>query len=152
MFARLVLASLFLCGLAACSGPETAPAAASGVVEASEAVCRPSAPGRRMALCYVTLTSSRTDALVSAATPLAARTALHDVPIQNGMVVLQPRAAPIALPAGQAVRLAPGRQALALQGLDAPLETGTAVPLTLTFGSAPPIEITARVEDEPPAA
>lgn len=141
-----------LIALTACSQPDRPSRPATGVVQATDAVCRPSAPGRRMALCYVTLTASQADSLVSAAAPMAARTALHDVPIQNGMVVLQPRSQPIALPAGQPVRLAPGGQALVLQGMGAPLQAGRTVPLTLTFGATAPLEIMAPVEREQPAA
>lgn len=140
-------------GLAACSDPTPAPAAASRpvTVQIADGVCRPSAPGRRMALCYLTLTASAPDALVSASSPQSARVALHDVPFENGMVVLVPRSGPIGLPAGQAVRLAPGGQALALQGLDQPLTAGRAVTLDLTFNAAPPARVVARTEGEPAA-
>ena len=142
---------LALLALAACSSPDRAPSASAGTVQASNAVCRPSAPGRRMALCYVTLTASKADSLVSATSPRAARVSLHDVPLQNSMIVLQPRSAPIPLAAGQPTVLQPGGQALALQALDASATIGETIPITLTFGAAPPIQIAAPVLAEPAA-
>lgn len=142
---------LALLALAACSSPERAPAASAGTVQATNAVCRPSAPGRRMALCYVTLTASKADSLVSATSPRAARVSLHDVPLQNSMIVLQPRSAPIPLPAGQPTVLQPGGQALALQALDASAVVGETIPIVLTFSAAPSIQIAAPVLAEPAA-
>lgn len=153
MISRSACLIALTAGLTACSepGPAAPPAAQAATVQASDAVCRPSAPGRRMALCYVTLTASASDALIAAASPQSARVALHDVPFENGMVVLVPRSGPIGLPAGQTVRLAPGGQALALQGLDQPLVAGQSVTLTLTFNAASPVEVVARTEAEPAA-
>lgn len=102
-----------------------------------------------MTLCFVTLTASKPDTLVSASSPLAARVAVQDVPLQNGMLVLQPRSGGVPLPAGQAVRLAGGTQAIVLQGLEAPLVVGQTAALTLNFTGAPSVELTARVGAEP---
>jgi copper(I)-binding protein len=151
MTLRPCLAGLTLL-VAGCSSPEPAarPAQAS-VVQVADAVCRPTPPGRRMTLCYLTLTASKNDALIEASSPRAGRVALHDVPFENGMVVLTPRSGPISLPAGQAVRLAPGGQALALQGVQTPMIAGQTVQITLTFNLAPAVETVARVEAEPAA-
>lgn len=130
--------------LASCSAPDRADPNA-GTVRVTDAVCRPSAEGRRMTVCFATLTASRADTLVSASSPLAARVALQDVPLQNGMIVLQPRSGGVPLPAGQAVRLAGGTQAIVLQSLEAPLIEGQTAPLTLTFAAAPAVEVVARV-------
>lgn len=139
--------------VAACSddaaqGPR-ASAGPAAVVQATDASCRPTRPGRRMTLCSVTLTASATDALIAVESPRAARAALQDVPIENGMVVVTPRSGPLGLPAGQAVRLASGSTAIALQGVSEPITAGQGVPLTLTFNLAPPVEIVAPVADEP---
>jgi len=139
--------------ITACSSPEPEQAATgpAPAVQVSDAVCRPNPPGRRMALCYLTLTSTTADALIAAESPRAARVALHDVPVENGMTVLTPRSGPLGLPAGQAVRLQSGGAALALQGVERPLRPGETVPLTLTFNAAPPVETVARVEADPAA-
>ena len=86
--------------------------------------------------------------LVGASSPLAARVALQDVPLENGMIVPTPRSGGVPLPAGQPVRLAGGTQAIVLQGLDAPLAAGATAPLTRTFAAAPPVEVMARVGAE----
>ncbi|RZJ02620.1 MAG: copper chaperone PCu(A)C [Brevundimonas sp.] len=148
---RPIASGLALLALAACSSPERAPVASAGTVQATNAVCRPSAPGRRMALCYVTLTASQADSLVSATSPRAARVSLHDVPLQNSMIVLQPRSAPILLPAGEPTVLQPGGQALALQALDASAVVGETIPIVLTFSAAPSMQIAAPVLAEPAA-
>lgn len=139
--------------LAACSQPEPERAAggAAPAVQVSDAVCRPNPPGRRLALCYLTMTSTTADDLIAAESPRAARVALHDVPLENGMTVLTPRSGPLGLPAGEAVRLQSGGTALALQGVERPLRPGETVPLTLTFNVAPPVETVARVEADPAA-
>lgn len=139
--------------VAACSEPRT-PQAASGPapsVQAAEASCRPSQPGRRMTLCAVTLTSTTDDALIAIESPRAARAALQDTPIENGMVVVTPRSGPLALPAGRPVRLTSGGTSITLQGVAEPVLAGQTIPLTLTFNAAPPVEIVAAVAAEPAA-
>jgi len=101
-----------------------------------------------MALCYLTLTSTTADALIAAESPRAARVALHDVPVENGMTVLTPRAGPLGLSAGAAVVLRPGGTALTLQGVERALAPGQSVPLRLIFNAAPPLEVVIPVEAE----
>lgn len=148
MMLRPLLAACVIL-LAGCSQPERARDPNAGTVQVTDAVCRPSAEGRRMTVCFATLTASRADTLVSASSPLAARVALQDVPLENGMIVLQPRSGGVPLPAGQTVRLAGGGQAIVLQGLETPLVEGQTAPLTLTFATSAPVEVVARVGAEP---
>ena len=148
---RPVLIVSAVAALAACSGEEPAAKGSSGTIQVTDAVCRPSAPGRRMALCFMTLTANRPDTLVSASSPLAGRASVQDVPYENGMMVIQPRTAALSLPAGQPVPLAPGGQTVALQGLRTPLLAGQTTAITLTFGTSSPVEVVVPVEAEPAA-
>lgn len=150
----MLLRATALCFLlAACSSPEPerAERGPAPAVRVADAVCRPNPPGRRMALCYLALTSTTADALIAAESSRAARVALHDVPVENGMTVLTPRSGPLGLPGGETVRLRPGGTALALQGVERPLRPGETVPLTLRFNAAPPVETVARVAADPAA-
>ncbi|MBU1345639.1 MAG: copper chaperone PCu(A)C [Alphaproteobacteria bacterium] len=139
--------ALTACGQPASSGK----AEAVGPVMVTGAICRPTPKGRQVTGCYLTVTSPADDTLVSIASPVAALAQIHESRMESNMMMMRELEAGLPLPAGQAVSLAPGANHIMLLGVNEPLRTGDTVPLTLTFATAAPVQITAAV-GQPPAA
>jgi len=85
---------------------------------------------------FITIRNSgAADRLLSATSPAAGRTELHTM-IRDGDVMRMRQVEGIALPAGEAVTLAPGGLHIMLIGLTRPLAVGETVPITLVFERA----------------
>ncbi len=138
-------ALLFAVFLAAAAyGPGAACAAdEANTVSAGNAWARASAGSTGAA--YVTLKGGAApDALVSAATPVAARAEVHQSLMDNG--IMKMRAVPsLPIPAGAAVTFAPGGYHVMLMGLKQPLVAGQSFPLTLTFAHAAPVTVDVQI-------
>ena len=128
-------------GLAACSQP----ASPVGPVEVTDAVCRPAAPGRDVTGCYMMLTASRNDRLVSVSSPTARAVQIHEMKSADGMMQMSELPDGLPLPAGEAVALAPGGEHLMYLGATVPLTAGGALPLTLSFEHAPAQTVSFRI-------
>ena len=152
MIRSLALAALSALALSACgqSGPSEK-AGAAGPVVVADALCRPTPNGRQVTGCYLTLTAPAADTLVSVRSPVAALAQVHEMRMESNMMMMRELEAGLPLPAGQAVSLAPGGNHIMLLGVTDPLRAGDTVPLTLTFATAAPVEVTATV-GHPPAA
>lgn len=144
-----LLIPVALLALAGCSPAADPDALAS--VAVVDATCRPTLNGRDVTGCYVTLTASRDDRLVSVAAPLAATAQVHEMKIEDGMMKMAELKDGLALPAGEAVSLQPGGDHIMLMGLSQPLTAGQEVPLAFTFEHAQPVQVRARVA-QPPVA
>lgn len=141
------LAALTL--LAACSNEPATGVDPAATVAVSGAMCRPTPNGRQMTGCYVTLTASADDRLVSVSSPRAGRVEIHESKMENGMMMMTELREGMPLPAGQAVALSPGGNHIMLLGVEEPMVTGQTVPLTLTFAKAPAVEVQAPVATPP---
>lgn len=115
------------------------------VVSAADAVCRPTPNGRQATGCYLTLTASRDDRLVSVTSPVSGLAQVHEMKVESNMMMMRELTDGLPLPAGSAVALAPGGNHIMLMGVANPLVAGDTVPLTLTFANARPVEVVARV-------
>lgn len=151
---RLALIALAAVTLPACS--PSSEKAASGEAAASDVVvtdvlCRPTPNGRQVTGCYMTLTAAADDTLVSVESPVAALAQVHETRMESNMMMMRELEAGLLLPAGEAVQLKPGGTHIMLMGVREPLRAGQTVPLTLTFATAAPVEVTAAV-GQPPAA
>jgi len=135
--------------------------AAFGVVLAAAAQAQPAsvkdawvrapAPGQKVAGVYMEIVSRTNTALVAVASPVAARAELHSMALEDGVMKMRPLER-IELPAGTAVKLAPGGLHVMLIDLKQPLQRGEKVPLTLTVlqldsGSRSVFTIRAEVRD-----
>ena len=146
---RILILAAASAALAACSAqPETSTLAA---VEATEAVCRPTPNGRDVTGCYVTLTASQADRLVSVASPSAGTAEIHDMKTEGGIMKMAQLPEGLALPAGEAVSLKPGGNHIMLMQVKTPLAAGDTVSLTLTFEKAAPLGVRAAVGQPAPA-
>jgi len=125
-------------------------------VTVSDVWARATPAGARFGAIYLTLASAAGDSLVGAAVPhaVAGRTQIHEtvmVPDSSGAGAgrMAMREVPgIALPAGQAVQLAPGGYHVMLLDLKRPLKAGMRVPLALRFARAGKRDVVARVRGE----
>jgi copper(I)-binding protein len=144
---RILLAAAALAGLAACQ-----PAAPAGppTVTVTDAVCRPTPNGRNVTGCYLTLTASGDDRLISVATPAAASAEIHEMSTEGGIMKMGEMTGGLPLPAGEAVSLAPGGNHVMLMGLTTPLSAGDTVSLTLTFEHAAAYGVRATVGQPAP--
>ena len=148
---RTPLLALALLTLSACSPGGAPGSGAPATVGVTDATCRPTPVGRRMTGCYLTLTATTADRLVSISSPDANMVQIHESRIESGMMMMRELREGLALPAGQGVVLEPGGSHLMLMGVMEPLTAGDTVALTLTFESSPPLELTASVR-QPPVA
>ena len=131
--------------LTACSPGKPAATDAASAVQVADALCRPPPTGRHTTGCYLTLTAAADDRLMSISSPVAGRVQVHESRMESNMMMMHEVEGGLALPAGQPVELKPGGDHIMLLGVADPLKDGDTVPLTLTFATAAPVEIAARV-------
>ncbi len=110
-------------------------------VKAERPWARATAPRQAVGGSYVTLTSGADDRLIGADSPVAGRVEVHEMTMDG--TVMRMRALPdgLALPAGQAVLLAPGGFHVMLMDLKQPLVAGQTIGVRLRFQHAPPLDL-----------
>lgn len=165
--AAMVIAPI---GLASCSSDDAATdttvAAKKEGVTIEKQWARTSPMASDMGAAYMTITSPADDALtdVSVDASVAGMAQIHETVMAEEMsesseMSTGTTAAPamtmkevdeVALPAGEAVSLAPGGYHIMLMKLAAPLKAGTEITLTLTFKNAGEMVVTVPVQDEAP--
>ena len=156
-FKRPIHTCLVLIGLVfavACSQqtekqPESVPAEVESVAQGiviSDAWARPTMTPGQPGGAYLTVVNNtdQDDRMIAVASSRAGRTMMHDNVHVDG-VVRMVMMENVAIPAGGRVAFVPGGKHIMLFGLDAPLQAGQEVPLTLTFEHAGDIAITATV-------
>jgi copper(I)-binding protein len=92
------------------------------------------------------------DRLLGGSTPIAESVALRRTLLAHGRPTLASIPGGIAIPAGAALNLEPGKSHLALLGLRTSLVQGETFPLTLRFERAGEVTVTARVRRRVDAA
>ncbi|TVP91538.1 MAG: copper chaperone PCu(A)C [Pseudomonadaceae bacterium] len=86
------------------------------------------------------------DTLLSASTPAAGHTELHEHVHEDGLMKMR-ELPEVEIAAGEQVEFKPGGYHVMLFNLQQPLDAGTEFPLTLTFANAGEIEVNVHVED-----
>jgi copper(I)-binding protein len=143
---RALPLSLAAIVLAACTPGTSADGGDSAAkVQVADALCRPTPVGRQATGCYLTLTAPSDDRLVSVSSPAAGRVEIHESRMESNMMMMRELKEGMTLPAGEVVELKPGGNHIMLLAVSEPLKAGDTVALTLTFASAPPVEIAATV-------
>lgn len=130
----------------AMAAPQVATSNTHAALAVSNAWANPTAPGQRVAAGYLELKnhSSRDYTLVSASSPVAAATQIHTVALQGGVARMR-QVSSLPLPAGGALKLAPGANHLMLVGLKQRLVQGQRVPVTLRFAGGAEINTMLQV-------
>jgi len=142
---RALASAAALTMLAACNSGDRPPVPGAPTVQVTDVLCRPTPRGRQTTGCYMTLTASGADRLVSVESPEANLVQIHESRMESNMMMMQQLRDGLPLAAGQATALAPGGNHLMLLGVKEPLVVGDTVTLKLTFATAAPIEVTANV-------
>ena len=111
---------------------------------------RPTPPGTLMGVGYMTIHNHGENpvVLVAGDTPVAANVSIHETVSQDGLMKMRPLTSGLTIPAGETVALKPLSYHLMLEQLEAPLDSGDEVPLTLTFDGLEPMEVWLHVDDQ----
>lgn len=132
-------------GLAAATHASVAAAAevAVGDLLISGGFTRATLPNAPVGGGYLTITNqgSQADRLVSAASPVAGVTQIHEMKMEGDVMKMGELPSGIEIPAGSTVTLSPGGLHIMFMQLKQPLVEGAKVPLTLTFERAGVIEV-----------
>jgi copper(I)-binding protein len=132
---RTVIAVGLLCAtllLAAACAP-----AAGGII-VKDPFTRATPAGANTGGAFMTLsnTGQEADRLISASSPAAEKTELHETVDDNGVMKMEPRPEGWQIPADGTLELKPGGKHIMLIGLTAPLEAGKKIQMTLNFEKA----------------
>lgn len=130
------------------SQPALAGDARHGDLVISKAWSRATPGGAKVAGGYLTIENkgAAPERLKAASTTLAAKTEIHEMAINNGVMTMRPLHSGLAIAPGQSVQLAPGGGHLMFEGLKAPLHQGDQVPVTLSFEHAGEVKVTLDVQ------
>lgn len=123
--------------------------AAKPTVTAADAWCRAAPAGAMAGACFVNLTASGDDRLVSVATEAADHVEIHTMSMDGGIMRMRELPDGLALPKGQAVKLSPGHEHLMIIAPKAPMAAGGSLALTLKFAHAPAVSLTAPIKAAP---
>ena len=110
-------------------------------------IARATAPGATTGVVFFTISNAgnTTDRLLRASTPIAARVALHQMAVDEGMMKM--RAVPsLELRPGARLELQPGGYHLMLLDLKQPLKAGEKFPITLIFERAGALTVPVQIE------
>jgi copper(I)-binding protein len=141
----VMLAALALCAVASPGLADDSP------IAASDAWARPTLKGTRTGAVYLMLSNrgSAGDHLIGISTPVAERAEVHEDVTESGVMSMKPTP-DLVLPAGVSTAIEPGRYHIMLMGIKTPLSAGDSFPITLTFATAPPLEVSVAVTRTPP--
>jgi len=118
-----------------------------GTVTVSHPWARASAGMAKNGAAYLTIANHGTEAdrLTKAATPAAHMAELHSSLMEGEIMTMRPVEA-LEITPGKPTMLAPGGLHIMLMGLVKPLKEGETFPMTLTFETAGPVDITVMVK------
>jgi copper(I)-binding protein len=112
---------------------------------------RPTVAGQSAGGGFLTLQGGAVaDRLIGASSPASQRMELHTMRME-GQVMRMHEVPGIDVPAGRQVHLQPGGLHLMFMGLNAPLQAGSRVPVTLRFERAGEVQVELEVSVRPPA-
>ena len=119
-----------------------------GTIAIDHPWARPTAEGTQTGAAYLLLTNkgNAPDTLVSASSPVAGKTQIHQTTDEGGVMKMHEVAGGIELAPGATVALKPGGYHVMLIDLKQKLDEGRHIPLTLTFAKAGSIDVEVDVE------
>ena len=119
-------------------------------VEVKDAWVRTSVQGQKATGAFMKLTARDGARLVSASSPVAGVTEVHEMKMEGDVMKMKALAGGLDLPAGKTVELKPGGYHVMLMDLKTALPKESTIPLTLVFKDAKGAE--SRVELKVPVA
>ena len=122
-----------------------------GPLTISNVWARPAGEGQKSSAAYFTIKNGGGEAekLVSAESPVAGTTMLHEMTMDGGVMKMRMLMNGAEIPAGGALEFKPGGSHVMLMGLKQVLAEGQSIPLTLTFAKAGTIKVEAKVQKAP---
>lgn len=130
--------------------------AAFAQVQVEGAWARATVKGQKGTGAFMKLTSKEGARLVSASSPVAGVTEIHEMKMEGDVMKMRALTAGLDLPAGKPVELKPGGYHVMLMDLKDALAKDTTVPLTLVFrdarGAESRLELKVPVQATAPAA
>jgi copper(I)-binding protein len=114
-------------------------------VEVKDTWARATVPGQKATGAFMKLTSKAGTKLVSASSPVAGVTEVHEMKMEGDVMKMRAVAGGLDLPAGKAVELKPGGYHVMLMDLKVALPKDTTIPLTLVFKDAKGVETKTEV-------
>lgn len=145
MYLRLALAALLVV-----SAPLHARDFNVGKLFIEQPAARPTRPGQPGGAAYVSIENrgSAADRLVGASSPVAGKTEIHTMSMQDNVMRMREVDA-ITIDPGTRIVMRPGEgYHLMLLNLKKPLKAGEQFPLTLRFAKAGKVEVTVEVSDQ----
>jgi copper(I)-binding protein len=114
-----------------------------GALEISGAFSRATLPNAPVGAGYLTITNTGTadDTLVSATSPVAGVTQIHEMKMEGDVMKMNEVEGGLVIPAGQSVTLEPGGFHIMFMELKQAFVEGSMVPVTLTFANAGTVEV-----------
>jgi copper(I)-binding protein len=143
---RRSAAALLCCALAGHASMR-AQAEDAGTLQVNDAWSRPTPPGIRVGVVYLSIKNSGAvgDRLLAASSPLAAKVRFHQSTQSNRVMTM--RAVDfIECPAGATVKVSPGGLHIMLLGLKDSLVLGSSFPVTLQFRDAGDVSVKVSVQ------
>ncbi len=91
-------------------------------------------------------TGAEADRLIGASSPIAGRTEIHEMAVNDGVMTMRQLENGLEIPAGGTAVLKPGSFHIMFMQLKEPLKEGTKAPVTLTFEKAGDVTVEMAVE------
>jgi copper(I)-binding protein len=122
---------------------EDSPNVSVGTLLIENAFTRPTPAGATVAVGYMTIINagSAPDRLVSVDSDISAKTEIHEMKMQNGVMEMRELPDGIEIPAGETVALSPGGYHIMFMDIKQPVKAGDIVHATLGFENAGKIDI-----------
>ncbi len=129
------------------SPPAVAAEAQAGPLAITGLWARATPPGAPTAAGYLTVAnpSATADRLLAIASPAAATAEIHEMRMENDLMIMRPAAGGVEIPAGGTVTLAPGGLHVMFVGIGAGFRVGETIPVTLTFARAGSVDTVLEV-------
>lgn len=125
-------------------------ALAAPAVTVGEAWCRAAPTAAPAAACYLTLTADAADRLTAVESPAGARSEIHTMSLEGGVMRMRKLPDGLPLPAGKAVVLRPGAEHLMIIAPKEAFRAGATIGLTLRFEKTPPLKLSVPVRVSAP--
>lgn len=114
-----------------------------GDLKISDPYVRAMVPGAPVGGGYMTITNTGTtdDRLITASSPRAGKVEIHEMKMDNDVMIMRQLANGLALPAGKTVELKPGGYHVMFMKVGEPFQQGQTIKTTLTFEKAGSVEV-----------
>ena len=148
MMYRLLVQKLMLVAVLLCLPAGMAGAAGSGHIETTTLEIRATPPGMTATGGYLTITnhSDKDERLIFVRAPFAAKSEIHTMINDDGVMKMRKLTDGLSVGAGQTVALAPAGLHLMFMGMTAPLTPGEMHNVTLEFASGAVVRVMGSVK------